>query len=92
MVLVNIMIALAVISNSFIYLQAYKVWKRKSHDDISFLFVLFNILNALAWAYYGATIKSIPLIISGSLASVGLIILMYLKTTIPLKENGWKYI
>jgi uncharacterized protein with PQ loop repeat len=92
MFLTSFMTALALISNSFIYLQAYKIWKRQSHDDISFLLVLFNIFNASFWAYYGTTIKSLPLIVSGSLASLGFIILLYLKTTIPSRGDGWKYI
>ena len=93
MIFVEFMTVLALISNSFIYLQAYKVLKRKSHDDISFLLVLFNIINASFWAYYGITLNSLPLIVSGGFATIGFMILLYLKITIPSNNaNGWKYI
>lgn len=89
----HLMIGLAILSNSFIYLQAFKVWKRQSHDDLSLLLIIFNIFNASFWAIYGLTIKSLPLIVSGSMASIGFLVLLTLKLTIPSSsKNGWKYI
>lgn len=87
------MVALAVLSSSLIYLQVYKVWKRRSHNDISFLLVLFQVINAAFWTIYGVSLGSTPLIVSGGLASLAFLSLLYLKLTIPtIEQNGWKYI
>ena len=81
------------ISNAFIYLQAYKIYKRQSHDDVSFLTSAFSIVSAIVWGYYGYSIKSIPLMLSGIIASLGFILIVILKLMIPTKSsNGWKYI
>ena len=89
----RLMLVLPFISHAFIYLQAYKIWKRQSHDDISFLTAAFSILNAAIWGYYGWLINSMPLILSGLIASAGFILIVYMKLLIPSKtENGWRWI
>lgn len=89
----QIMLVMPFISNAFIYLQAYKIWKRQSHDDISFLTAVFSILNAAVWGYYGWRINSVPLLLSGIIASVGFIVIVYMKLLIPSKAtNGWRWI
>lgn len=89
----RIMLVIPFITNAFIYLQAYKVWKRRSHDDLSFLTVAVSILGAMIWAYYGWTINSMPLILSGSIAAVGSLLIIFLKVQIPSKAvNGWRWI
>ena len=88
-----IMLVMPFISNAFIYLQAYKIWKRQSHDDVSFLTAAFSIISAAVWGYYGWIIKSVPLMLSGGIAAVGFMLIIYLKLQIPSKtDNGWRWI
>ena len=88
-----IMLIMPFISNAFIYLQAYKIWKRQSHDDVSFLTVAVSVVTAAVWGYYGWVIKSTPLMLSGAIAAMGFILIMYLKLQIPSKtDNGWRWI
>lgn len=89
----RMMLVLPFITNAFIYVQAYKIWKRQSHDDVSFLTAAFSIVSAAIWGYYGWAINSMPLMLSGIIASIGFIIIVYLKLQIPSKtENGWRWI
>lgn len=88
-----IMLVMPFISNAFIYLQAYKIWKRQSHDDVSFLTSAFSIISATLWGYYGWAIGSKPLMLSGAIAAIGFMIIVYLKMLIPSRtENGWRWI
>ncbi len=87
------MMILPFVSNAFIYVQAWKIWRRQSHDDLSFITTVFSIFNAVIWGYYGWVIRSMPLVLSGALAFGGLALILYLKLTIPTRNaNGWKYI
>jgi uncharacterized protein with PQ loop repeat len=86
------MTMLAIISSSLIYLQIYKVWERQSHDDLSFILTAFQTFNSAFWCYYGYTLQSIPLLVSGSMAAIGFFILLILKLTIKSQNHGWKYI
>lgn len=89
----QLMLVMPFISNAFIYLQAYKIWKRQSHDDVSFLTAIFSIMSAAIWGYYGWSINSVPLMLSGIIAAVGFGLIVYLKLQIPSKtENGWRWI
>jgi uncharacterized protein with PQ loop repeat len=88
-----LMFVMPFIGNAFIYLQAYKIWKRQSHDDVSFLTSIFGIVTAIIWSYYGLIIDSTPLMLSGIIAAVGFILIVYLKKKIPSNTaNGWKWI
>jgi uncharacterized protein with PQ loop repeat len=86
------MLVLPFITNSFIYLQAYKIWHRQSHDDLSFLTAAVSILSAAIWGYYGWLIDSKPLLLSGLIATVGFALIIFLKFYIPAKTNGWWWI
>jgi uncharacterized protein with PQ loop repeat len=86
------MAILPVLSNSFIFLQAYKIWSRKSHDDVSFLATLASITNTTIWGYYGWLINSVPLMISGFLAFIGFSIILALKLSLPSNDAAWKFI
>ena len=89
----RMMLVLPFITNAFIYLQAYKIWELQSHDDLSFLTVLISIIGASIWGYYGWIIKSTPLMLSGSIAAIGFVLILYLKLQIPSKlENQWRWI
>ena len=85
------MMILPVLSNSFIYVQAYKIWARQSHDDVSFLSTFSSIVNTTIWGYYGWLINSVPLMISGCLAFVGFSIIMAFKLTLPSKDSKWQF-
>lgn len=87
------MMILPFFSNAFIYVQAYKIWRRQSHDDLSFLTTVVSIFNAAIWGYYGWRIGSMPLVLSGTIAFGGLVLILYLKLTVPARSaNGWKWI
>lgn len=86
------MLVMPFVSNSFIYLQAYKIWYRQSHDDLSFLTAAVSIITAAIWGYYGWTIHSIPLLLSGLIATLGFAIIIYLKIQIPAKSDSWRWI
>lgn len=88
----TVMIVLPCLTNLCIFVQAYKVWIRRSHDDISLLTVLFTLFSTIAWGLYGYYLKSVPLLASSGTASLGLVFLLWLKLTIPSKEQEWKYI
>lgn len=45
----QLMMIMPFITNAFIYVQAYKIWKRQSHDDVSFLTSVFSIISAIIW-------------------------------------------
>jgi uncharacterized protein with PQ loop repeat len=89
----RVMLVMPFISNAFIYLQAYKIWERQSHDDVSFLTAIFSIISAAVWGYYGWVINSTPLLLSGIIATIGFILIVYMKLLIPSKAaNGWRWI
>lgn len=88
----NFMLVMPFVSNVFIYLQAYKIWYRQSHDDLSFLTVAVSILTAAIWGYYGWSIGSTPLVLSGLIATLGFAIIIYLKIQIPTKSDRWRWI
>lgn len=87
------MMILPFVSNAFIYVQAWKIWERQSHDDLSLLSSVVSILSIFIWSYYGWRIGSMPLLLSGIVAFGGIALILYLKLTIPSRNaNGWKYI
>lgn len=88
----NVMLLMPFITNAFIYLQAFKIWKRQSHDDLSFLTVAISILGATVWGYYGWAINSIPLLLSGVTAALGFALILALKLWIPSHGDGWRWI
>ncbi len=86
------MLLLPFVTNAFIYLQAYKIWIRQSHDDLSFLTVAVSIATAAIWGYYGWLIHSTPLLLSGVIAAIGFGLIMALKLWIPAKSDGWQWV
>ena len=89
----RLMLVMPFLSNAFIYLQAYNIWERQSHDDVSFLTAAFSIVSAAVWGFYGWGINSVPLMLSGLIATVGFLLIVILKLQIPPKaENGWRWV
>lgn len=70
--------------------QVYRMWKRKTSDDISIFLWIIMIHGIAWWLYYGITINSISLIITNSvcivLDSIVLIMIIKYRST-KTKEN-----
>lgn len=56
------------------YLQAYKIFKLQSAQDISGLGFLISFIGLSSWLFYGFLIKDKPLIISNFVAVIGSIL------------------
>lgn len=68
--------------------QAYKIWKRKSSEDISLIMFGISFPALTVWLIYGLSINNTPLIISNSIGVIGcgLIILLYFKYKKKVKK------
>ena len=44
--------------------QLYHMVKRKSTKDVSYIFLLLNIINSILWTIYGFFKKNLPIILS----------------------------
>jgi len=53
------------------FLQAHKIYKRKSSKDISLSFILIFTVGGLIWFAYGILINEWPVIISFGIAVIG---------------------
>ena len=53
------------------YLQAYKIFKSKSAQDISGLGFLISFIGLTSWLIYGLFIKDKPLIIANVVSVIG---------------------
>ena len=56
--------------------QAYKIFKRRSAKDISFLTISFQFVSVLVWLFYGLEILDFPIIISNTFASITIILVL----------------
>jgi uncharacterized protein with PQ loop repeat len=68
------------------FMQAHKMYKRKSAKDISLGFVLIFTIGSYVWLTYSFLIENIILIISFLIASIGTTLLSILKITYDSKE------
>ena len=61
--------------------QVYKIWKKKSVEDISLTMYGVAFPCLVLWLLYGLSINNLPLIASNAIAVVasGMIIVLYLK-------------
>lgn len=53
--------------------QAFKIFKRKSAKDISIITFSILLVGAIIWVLYGIEIKSMPLILSNSIGTIGVL-------------------
>ncbi len=60
-------------------IQAYKLYKRKSAEDISFTFVIIFLVGTYIWLIYGLLIKDIVITISFLVGAIGTTMLTILK-------------
>jgi MtN3 and saliva related transmembrane protein len=81
----NVLAIITIFTGSMLSLayfpQAYKIWKRKSAEDISL--AMFGIIfpALVIWLLYGLSINNFPLIIANAIGVIGCgsIILLYFK-------------
>ncbi len=66
--------------------QAYRIFKRRSAEDISILTYLVLLIGAIIWIVYGIEIKDSPLIIANS-AGVLNILLVVIGCILYKKDN-----
>jgi len=61
--------------------QAYKIWKRKSVEDISLPFFVILFVGTIMWLLYGISTGSWPIIIANSIGvfGAGTIVAAYFK-------------
>lgn len=65
------MSAVAFLGSCGYYLQAYRIFKRKSAKDLSFPGYSISLFSSVNWLVYGIMIKDIPLISSGIISTLG---------------------
>jgi MtN3 and saliva related transmembrane protein len=56
--------------------QAYKIFKRKSAKDISVIAYTILAIGAIIWVLYGIEITNLPLIISNSIGTAGVLLVI----------------
>ena len=70
----TILSTLATVSGSIsafaMFPQAYRIFKRKSAQDISIVSYSFLLVTGIIWVLYGLEIQSYPLVISQSIGNV----------------------
>lgn len=54
-----------------LFVQAYKIYKRKSSGDVSFTLLIAATFSIFIWWFYGIVIKNYPLIISNTVGVIG---------------------
>ncbi|MFZ5954931.1 MAG: SemiSWEET family sugar transporter [Nanoarchaeota archaeon] len=57
--------------------QAYKIFKRQSAKDLSILTYSFQTTSIIIWLLYGIEIKSSPIIISNTFATLTILFVLY---------------
>jgi MtN3 and saliva related transmembrane protein len=66
--------------SSILYLpQLIHIIKRKQADDLSYIFLVLNIITSIFWIIYAIFEKSIPLIICDSFILLITLIMIFLK-------------
>jgi MtN3 and saliva related transmembrane protein len=60
------------------FVQAHKIWRRKSSKDVSLVFFAVFSIGNLAWLLYGIALNQLPLIISFSIGFLGCCTVLYL--------------
>lgn len=60
------------------FAQAKRIWKRKSAQDVSMLFLSIFAVGNLIWLVYGLFIQDIPIILSFAVGLLGVITVFFL--------------
>ncbi|RYE05702.1 MAG: hypothetical protein EOP33_00295 [Rickettsiaceae bacterium] len=80
--LVDTYMSIVALLGSFVsYMQAYRIIKRKSAQDLSLLGYLISLFTSANWLVYGLSISDSPLTVSGSIGFIGagLVVISILK-------------
>ena len=73
MTILSILAAVSgVIGSVAMFPQVYKIFKRKSAKDISFLSYAFLFITGIIWLFYGFEIQDIPILISQMVGNIAL--------------------
>lgn len=70
------MSAIAFLGSCVYYIQSFRIFKRKSAKDLSLPGYLISLFTSANWLVYGIVIKDIPLIFSGSVSTLGAILVI----------------
>jgi len=70
---------IAILGAVFLYVQAYKIYDKKSADDISVLAFSLVVFVSLNWLLYGYVLNKKAIILSSILGLIGSIIILYLS-------------
>ena len=65
-----------VIGSVAMFPQVYKIFKRKSAKDISFLSYAFLFITGIIWLFYGLEIQDIPILISQLVGNIALVFIL----------------
>jgi len=65
------MSGIAFIGSFFHYVQAYKIFRTRSAEDLSILAFSISLCTSINWLIYGVMIKSVPLICCGGAGALG---------------------
>ncbi len=72
MSLINLyMSTIAFLGSCVYYIQSFRIFKRKSANDLSLPGYLISLFTSLNWLTYGYFIDDVPLIASGSISALG---------------------
>jgi MtN3 and saliva related transmembrane protein len=63
---------IGICSQVFFYLQAYKIFKHHSAENLSFYAFLIALVCSLHWLLYGMVIRDKPIFVSNMLGCVGI--------------------
>ena len=69
---VGVMVALG------LYLQVYKIWKRKSAGDISGISFIILVIGLTVWLIYGILLKNPPLVIVNAFTLIAAVLVLIL--------------
>ena len=69
---------IAILGSIFLYIQAYKIYEKKSANDISILAFSIVVFVSLNWLIYGYILDKKVLIVSSILGAIGASIILYL--------------
>lgn len=70
------MLAVAIIGSLIFYLQAYKIFTKGSAKDVSVGGFTISLFTSINWLVYGIVKSNHPMILSGSLCTVGSILVL----------------
>ncbi|MFH1501105.1 MAG: SemiSWEET family transporter [archaeon] len=77
MTLLSILATVFGVINGFAnFPQIYKIFKRKSSKDIAVSTYLILSIGSIVWIFYGAEIKSIPVLVMNGLALVEFVFIL----------------